>query len=116
MWPVVKALIEQTIGQRQCLILQGSALRPEFLIELAAREVKCHGLYASADFIRRRIEVSSDYRNCSSENRTLIRAFITRTIRDNEEVKSTAETLGLELTEASNPPAVETLFQDLTTG
>lgn len=109
MWPSIKRLVEDRLAAKTYCILEGSAMRPEYLAELAGSKNVCICLYASADVIQNRIYSNSHYADLTPELRSLVDAFVDRSVRDNEANALAAKQRGIELIDVAD----HTVFANL---
>jgi 2-phosphoglycerate kinase len=77
------------------LILEGSALWPEFVTPLAHKNVAALWLTAEDDLFQERIYASSQYKTLSSQEKFLVQKFLGRTILYNQRMMDTIAELGL---------------------
>lgn len=113
MWPLIQEKISAEHGANKGLVLEGSALRPEFIADLDCQKVLAVGLYAEQAFLRKRIEFESLYSRQDDARRLLIDKFITRSLRDNDQVVEDASRLGLRLLDVSDTEKLERLSEEL---
>lgn len=71
------------------------------------------GLYADPAFLRKRIETESDYGAQDEHRQALISRFITRSLRDNDEIVREAERLGLRLIDVADKASLQAIFDKL---
>jgi len=114
MWPHIRDKISAESDADKGWVLEGSALRPEFIAELDRQNVMAVGLYAEQAFLRRRIESESLYSQRDDHGRLLIDKFITRSLRDNDQIVEDANRLGLRLVDVAEPGDLERLCEELT--
>jgi len=113
LWPIVHQTIAAERFAGGVFVVEGSALRPEFVASLEFPDVLAVGLYADAVFLRRRIEAESGYAEQDERQQALIARFVARSLRDNDEVVEAARRLGLQLIDAADPAAVESAGERL---
>jgi len=96
-WPSIKGLITShaTDSSTDRLILEGSALRPEYVARLGLDEVAAVWLTASDGLLRERIHRASDFRQATADEQLLVDKFLGRTHRDNQETMKAASSLHL---------------------
>lgn len=79
----------------QCLILEGSALWPEFVPNLVGENgVKAIWLTASDQLLGNRIKRESDFSNVGEDEKHLIQKFLDLTLFYNKRMRETVERLG----------------------
>ncbi|HWA62072.1 MAG TPA: hypothetical protein VG939_11900 [Caulobacteraceae bacterium] len=112
-WPVVERKIasERAIPGR--FVLEGAALRPEMISKLDASDLLVVGLYADSAFLRERMEAASRYGEQDEHRKTLISRFISRSLRDNDEIVREAERLGLLLIDVADAARVQDILEKL---
>jgi len=106
MWPGIKRFITDKHNAGQPFVLEGSALRPEYL-EDASEAAIC--LYADAAFLRGRMEEVSSPSSQSSTMRTATEAFIARSLTDNAELEAAARKVGINRIDAQDVAAIKQL-------
>jgi 2-phosphoglycerate kinase len=96
-WPRIKGLITShaTDSSTDRLILEGSALRPEYVARLGLDEIAAVWLTASDGLLRERIHRASDYFQAAAEQQLLVDKFLGRTHRDNQETMKVVRRLHL---------------------
>jgi len=77
------------------LILEGSALWPEFIATLPIENLAAVWLTASDNFFRKRIYKESQYKEVSDQGKLLIQKFLGRTILYNKVMMAEVKKLGL---------------------
>ena len=96
--PQVRGIVQQfESGQRNgCAIIEGSALWPEFVGDLARRpSVAAIWLVTSDRVLQERIYAESDYANADARQKHLIDNFLQRTLLYSDGMKRSLEELGL---------------------
>ena len=85
MWPGIRSLIEQQQNGSDPtpLILEGSAVRPEFVAELPSTRLRAVWLYAGDDFLNQRMSAASDYQQAGKVMQKIIAQFMDRSLTDN---------------------------------
>lgn len=102
MWPRIRHIIQDGILSGKGLVLEGSALRPEFLEEFKPSRLQMIGLFAENTFLKRRIESASHYSERDDATRMQIDRFINRSLTDNEHLVAAGQRIGLPLLDISN--------------
>jgi hypothetical protein len=77
------------------LILEGSALWPEFVATLSLDHVAAIWLTASNDFFQARIYQASQVEEATVQGKMMIQKFLERTYRYNEQMMDAIKRLGL---------------------
>ena len=113
MWPNIKRLIDDTLRSKGRVIVEGSALRPEYAATCVSDQVVAVCLYAQPEVLRDRMRSESDYAQAEKPRIEIIDSFIDRSLRDNAEIRTAAETHGLRSVDASEPAAASALFDEL---
>lgn len=112
-WPRIEKLIEDNQRANKCAIIEGTALRPEYLTKLNNAKNACLCLYANTEMICSRIHADSNYDSLSSYRKKLIDVFIERSLRDNEAIIESATRNNIELINAADPVAITQLMNTL---
>ncbi len=105
--PRVVQTISGQIENGLSMILEGSALRPEYLVQDFPSGVELVCLYCNEDLIRERIFKESHYLQLDDEHQRVVDRFITRTLRDNDEIRRSAEALGVTCLDSGDDVALE---------
>ncbi len=95
--PQVKTIVNSHVSDlsTECLILEGSALWPEFVANLVGNGVKGIWLTASDQLFCYRIKSESNFDNVSEDDKYLIQKFLDRTLFYNKRMREKVEGLGL---------------------
>ncbi|MEZ5932593.1 MAG: hypothetical protein R3F54_11660 [Alphaproteobacteria bacterium] len=107
MWPGIQRLISDMQGQGKPFVLEGSALRPDYVSKAVSTENAVVCLHADHDFLRARMLAESGYERLDAGHRPLVDKFITRSLRDNDEVLKAARGHGLFCIDVRDEAAVE---------
>jgi len=96
-WPEIENLITTHVIDRSFdrLILEGSALWPEFVAALDHENVRAIWLTASNDLFQKRIYQASQFDQSSAPEKLLIQKFLDRTILYNMKMMAAINRLGL---------------------
>jgi 2-phosphoglycerate kinase len=96
-WPGIKALITShaTDSSTERLILEGSALRPEYVARLGLDETAAVWLTASDGLLRERIHQASGFDHATPGEQLLVDKFLGRTQRDNQQTMKAVRSLQL---------------------
>jgi len=113
MWPGIRRLIDKEIEAGKPFVLEGSALRPEFVAPLLSGFVAGVCLYGEEDFLRARMRAEAGYEAADPGTRVIMDKFIERSVRDNSEIRAAAKEGGLRLVNVADPSAVEGIFEEL---
>ena len=109
MWPMVRELIETRAADASAptLVLEGSALWPEFVADLDSPGVRAVWLSADNASLDARIRRESRYETADAAGRQLIESFAARTRLYNETMLTHVRRLGLPLVEVTAAMAPE---------
>lgn len=95
------------------LVLEGSALLPEFVAELMSPSIAAVWLMPTNELIEDRIRLNSDYRVRSPEERAPIDAFLARTHRYNDWLQRELHQRGLPAIDPGEGPSLAAWVDDL---
>ncbi len=111
MQPQIEALIKQhaTGGSTDRLVLEGSALWPEFASTLNCDNIAAIWLTASAELFKTRIYSASRIDNLTGDSRTMVEKFLARTLRYNEHMMEAVNCLGLASINVESTSSLEEL-------
>lgn len=113
MWPGLKRLIDDRRLTETVLVLEGSALRPEYVAPLLSETAVGVCLHAPDLFLRERMQAEAGYSKASLADRLVMDKFIERSLRDNAEMHDAAAHDGFALVDVSEPGTVDKLYQSL---
>ena len=113
MWPRIGHIMEDRLRRSTPFILEGSALRPEYMATVDSALVKSVFLYAEDDFLRCRMIDESGFDSASPSAEVIIEKFIGRSIRDNREMLKAARGADLQCVDVARPDAIEALLNEL---
>jgi 2-phosphoglycerate kinase len=96
-WPLAESLISthSTDHSAGCLVIEGSALWPEYVARISHENVAAIWLTASNEFLENRIVKSSGYTGKSEHEKNLISRFIQRSLIYNEKMLQAISKLDL---------------------
>lgn len=114
MWPGIQRLIRDHREQDAPLVLEGSALRPEYLATLDTSEACMVYLHSDSDFLRQRMYDQSRYHELDRGHQRIVDKFVDRSLRDNKETREAARLHGLLAIDVRDSDAVETFLDDVT--
>ncbi|MGH1352285.1 MAG: hypothetical protein ACRBBN_15965 [Methyloligellaceae bacterium] len=114
MRPGIHRLISERIANSKPLVLEGSALRPEYINEDFKSDVAFVCLISDAELVKERIYNESNYKHLCDEHRAVVDTFMKRTLRDNEELRKSAEHYGVRCIGAGDEKALEAFREGLT--
>jgi 2-phosphoglycerate kinase len=102
-WPRVEAIVASHIDKTSTarIVLEGSALWPEFVTTLDFDRIAALWLTACEEVFSRRIRHGSMYRSKSSRERTMIGKFLARTLAYDSRMVEVVNRHGLTLIDAS---------------
>ena len=95
--PIVEVIVHSHASDlsKECLILEGSALWPGFMVNLVGENgVKAIWLTARDQILRNRIKRESNFCNVCKDERHLIQKFLDRTLLYNKHMREEVERLG----------------------
>lgn len=101
MWPGLRRFIGDHLRNGHPFVLEGSALRPDYLATLEDEGLVRLYLYGPPELIRTRIHMASGYETLGDAHRQLIDAFVERSLRDNEKAYRDAEMHGIRRVDVS---------------
>lgn len=107
MRPRIVQTISEQIESGRPLVLEGSALRPEYMVQDFPSGVEFVCLYCDEGILRERIFKESQYQQLDDEHKLVVERFIARTLRDNEMIKSSAESAGVACLNSSDEVVVQ---------
>ncbi|WP_159592577.1 hypothetical protein [Chelativorans xinjiangense] len=113
MWPLVGQKIDAERGAKGGFVLEGSALRPEYIVTVDCSDLLVVGLHADRDFLQERMRSESLYRHQDDRNKVIFDKFIERSLRDNAAVCDAANRYGLRLVNVAAVGAHDRLFEEL---
>jgi 2-phosphoglycerate kinase len=100
---------------RKCLVLEGSALWPKFVVNLVDKNtVKAIWLTASEEFFRSRILAESNLDNVSQDRQYLIQKFLARTLLYDQLMRDEVERLGFISIELESLSMTNSMTDELT--
>ncbi|SCM79488.1 conserved hypothetical protein [uncultured Pleomorphomonas sp.] len=113
MWRQIRPMIEAERSARRPFVLEGAALRPEYVAPLLTGEM--FGVLLSADdaFLVARMRSAAGYERRDTGERRLIDAFVERSLRENAALQASAREVGLGIVDAADARAVADLFDEL---
>lgn len=113
MWPLIERLLLDHRWSEKPLVLEGSALRPEYLKDLASKETAMICLYSDHDFLRDRMQRQSGFDRLDERHRGIVRKFIQRSLHDNDRNLAAAREHGLHCIDVRDLQAVDALRAEL---
>ncbi|WP_370677085.1 hypothetical protein [Pleomorphomonas sp. PLEO] len=113
MWPAIRQRIEVERDAGRPFVLEGAALRPEYIAPIVSDEIFGVLLHADDAFLRGRMRSAADYEQRDGAERGLIDAFIDRSLRENAAFKDAALKGGLRIVDAADERAIDDLFDEL---
>lgn len=112
MRPRIVQTISEHIDSGKSVVMEGSALRPEYLVQDFPSKVELVCLYCDEALIRERIFKESNYNQLDDEHRRVVERFMARTLRDNDVISRSAEELGLTCLNSGDDLAIEKFIED----
>ena len=112
MWPAIRSMITAHAcdPSAECLILEGSALRPESVVTLSLDGIGAVWLTASDSFLQERICKASGFGQASPREKAMIEKFLGRTQRYNESMIQALRDLGLPWIDVEETSSLEDLI------
>ncbi|KQX60479.1 MULTISPECIES: AAA family ATPase [Ensifer] len=116
MWPRIRQIIDNHRQRAKPFVLEGAALRPEYVAELDPGSVTAVFLYADDDFLRQRMldEARRDERY--EQKAGIINKFIERSLRENRDMLQSARAADIRCVDVAAPGAVEAVVQAFSAG
>jgi 2-phosphoglycerate kinase len=111
LWPSIYSIIASHLQTSARLVIEGSALLPQAVHTLKHERIVAVWLYASADFLVKRIHTSSNYQEKTTYEQQLINKFIERTLAFNEVLMKQAAVLNLRNIAVEDFPDTEALIK-----
>jgi 2-phosphoglycerate kinase len=115
LWPRIEQIIESRRQLSKPFILEGSALRPEYMARIKAGVVRPVLLHGDNEFLRIRLIEGSRLQHVDQASAAVIRKFIERSLRENSEFVKTARELNIQCIDVAVPGAFDTLMQEFLT-
>ena len=114
-WPKVESIIASHSGSRSPngVVLEGSALWPEFTTSLDFDKIGAVWLTANAELFRQRIHANSKYTSKSIREQTMIDKFLERTIAYNTLMVEAVNRHGFTLLDVQRSDAMESIQETL---
>lgn len=113
MWPRCTALLADAARSGERLVVEGSALRPEFVMDREPGEAVAVYLHADEGQLRQRILDGSRYDERDRRHRDLIEAFIKRSLQDNSEIVVAARERGLRTINVAEVAELEAFYEEI---
>ena len=115
LWPRIEQIIEARRQLSKPFILEGSALRPEYMARIKAGVVRPVLLHGDNEFLRIRLIEGSRLQHVDQASAAVIKKFIERSLRENSEFIKTARELNIQCIDVAVPGALDTLMQEFLT-
>ena len=108
-WPRVEAIVASHIDKTSTarIVLEGSALWPEFVTSLDFDRIAALWLTASEEVFRQRIRHGSMYHSKSLRERTMVNKFLARTLAYDSQMVEVVNRHGLTLIDVSRSDLAE---------
>ncbi|WP_026792205.1 AAA family ATPase [Pleomorphomonas oryzae] len=113
MWRQVRPMIEAERAAGRRFVLEGAALRPEYIAPLLTDEMVGVLLHADDGFLLARMRAAASYEGRDAGERRIIDAFIDRSIRENAALMAASQEVGLRMVDAADAHAVAALADEL---
>ena len=112
MWPIICRRIGLALDEGRGIV-EGAALRPEFLAQIDLRRATVIGLRIAPDPLRARIVSESGYGSRDPMAKRVIDAFATRCLHENDALSDAAERYGFDMVDVGTGAAVDDLASKL---
>ncbi len=113
MWRQIRPMIDMERGAGRRFVLEGAALRPEYIAPLIGDETAGVILHADDGFLLARMRSEAGYDGRTPAERRIIDAFIDRSLRENAALAAAARELGVRMVDAADERAMVGLFGEL---
>lgn len=113
MRPVIQNCVAEMRQANSAFVLEGSALRPEYLSFWDISDALSICLYADNEFLRRRIEAESDHAAQGKPMKIAIDRFIERSLRENDALVEAANRHGVPLFDVTHVSSAKSLIEKL---
>lgn len=113
MWRSIGPMIEAERDAGRPFVMEGAALRPEYIAPLVSDRIFGVLLHADDAFLCNRMHAAAGYAQRGAAERSLIDAFIDRSLRENAALYGAAQETGLRIVDAEDEQAVAGLFDEL---
>lgn len=113
MWRQIRPMIDVERGAGRRFVLEGAALRPEYIAPLLSDEMAGVLLHADDEFLLARMRAEAGYGGREPAERLIIDAFIDRSLRENTALAAAARELGVRMVDVADEQAMVSLFDEL---
>lgn len=113
MWPRIRQIIEDCQHRSTPFVLEGAALRPEYVAKLDPTIMARVFLYADDDFLRSRMIQAAGYGDADKSMVPIIDRFVERSIRENREMLADARNADIRCIDVAAPKSLEALTTEL---
>ncbi|MBV7517367.1 AAA family ATPase [Ensifer sp. ENS12] len=111
MWPRIRQIIESHRQLAKPFVLEGAALRPEYVAQLEPGSVAAVFLYADEDFLRRRMMEEAGHSDADEATAAIIAKFIERSIRENRDMLEAAQAANIRCVDVAAPGTLDKLMK-----
>lgn len=115
LWPRIEQIIETRRQLSKPFILEGAALRPEYMAGIEPGLVRPVVLYSDNEVLRLRLSEASRLRDADEASAVVIRKFINRSLRENSELLERARETGIPCVDIAVPGALDRLLHKFST-
>lgn len=113
MWPRILQILEDHRRGAAPFVMEGAALRPEYLAQLDPGAFRAVVLVAGNDLLRSRILEQSRHREADAPRAALIDRFLERSLRENDALLRSARLAGIPCVDVAVPGALDALRNEL---
>jgi 2-phosphoglycerate kinase len=113
MWPRIGSIIDAYGKSATPFVMEGSALRPDYVAGLDRDVVETVFLYADDDFLRARMMREAAHADATLPMASIIDKFIERSIRENREMLAAARDAGIACVDVAAPGSLDALHDAL---
>ncbi|MFK0273314.1 AAA family ATPase [Ensifer sp. NPDC090286] len=116
MWPRIRQIVDSHRERGQPFVLEGAALRPEYVATLEPGSIIALFLHANDEFLRRRMIDEARRDEAYDEKAAIIEKFIERSLRENREMLEAARTADIRCVDVAAPGALDALLAEFSAG
>lgn len=113
LWPRIEHIIDVHRQAAKPFVLEGAALRPEYMARIETGVVLPLLLHCSDALLRKRLIEGSRLEDADEATSALIGKFIKRSLRDNDDLLDAARKMQIRCIDVGVPGAIDTLAKEL---